>query len=158
MRGGFSHPEPEFTWIDGQTAQLELELPGNISEKELVLVVSGRRSRETGADQLCTVSVNDQVLLDRVPVKERRTELRVPLSLPSGPQLSKVSITLQLNHAEQVIDAEGKIIDPRNLGLQVFAVGVFERNRSQPLSQPELTHGMRKDYLRGLITRLRARS
>jgi hypothetical protein len=126
MRGGFAHPEPEFTWIDGQIAQLELELPDRTSEQELVLVVSGRRSRETGADQLCTVSVNDQVLLDQVLVKERRTELRALLPLGSGPQLSKVTITLRLKHAEQVIDAEGKIIDPRNLGLQVFAVGVFE--------------------------------
>jgi hypothetical protein len=126
MRGGFAHPEPEFTWIDGQIAQLELELPDRTSVQELVLVVSGRRSRETGADQLCTVSVNDQVLLDQVLVKERRTELRALLPLGSGPQLSKVTITLRLKHAEQVIDAEGKIIDPRNLGLQVFAVGVFE--------------------------------
>lgn len=156
MRAGFSHPEAEFTWIDGLTAKLELELPPRALNGELVLVVSGRTSRKTGGIQLCTVLVNDQVLLDQAPVAERRTELRAPLSLPSGAQSGKISVTLQLNHAEQVLDAGGKIIDPRRLGLQVFAVGVFEPHGPQIPLPSALAHDVPKERMRDLKNRLKA--
>jgi hypothetical protein len=156
--GGFSQPEPEFTWIDGQTARIELDLPPGNSDRELVLVVSGRKSTKTRAEQRCTVTVNDEVLLDQVPIKDRKTELRMPLLASTAPQVSRISMILQLNHAEQVRDTEGKIIDPRHLGLRVFAVGVFELNGSQLKPLSDRSQSAQNDPIRNLINRLRPRS
>jgi hypothetical protein len=152
MRGGFSHPEPQFTWIDGRTAKLEFELAPSNSERELVLVVGGRSARDTGEDQRCTVTVNDKVLLDQVVVVEGRSELRAPLPSATGAQLSKVRVTLNLNHAEQVTNSKGQVIDPRYLGMQVAAIGVFYPPNRQPSSPTSQTGSHSRSRLRQQAT------
>jgi hypothetical protein len=58
---------------------------------------------------------------------------------------------LQLDHAEQVTDAEGKIIDPRNLGLRLFAVGVFDMAETGSRRASEVAPITLKDRLRDLL-------
>ncbi|MHB8285116.1 MAG: glycosyltransferase family protein [Caulobacteraceae bacterium] len=123
LSSGFSSLEDEHVWIDGVEAEINFSVPDDEKDLELVFLVDGRSHTETGRAQHCTVTLNDFVLgYFRVANSEHRFAL--------NPQLyrgaSTWKVRLLVDHAENVVDDEGKVIDSRRLGLQVRGFGVFD--------------------------------
>lgn len=127
---GFSHPEENFTWIDGIYAELKFSLiafdrsedTGNLI---LVIVMAGRDSEVTGRSQACFVSVNG-VRLKYTAISSDVQE--VVVELPVFVHADRhITIGLELQHAEQVKNSLGDVIDPRRLGARVHSVSVRAR-------------------------------
>lgn len=126
LKQGFSSAEPGFAWIDGLLGEIEFEMTANERERELILVVGGRSSGEEADCQTCIVSVNGRQLTT-VALSDEATDVRVPLAPVAGPNAVKMRVTMRTNHAEQVRNAEGKVLDPRYLGMRLVSMTVLDR-------------------------------
>ncbi len=129
LRSGFFPPEAHFTWMSGKQGFLEFEVPDElVPEQELLLTIGGRKSQWTGADQRCTVAMDDRVVVENVPVREGPTRVRIPLedlrNREGQPPTGIVRLELRAQHADQVRDADGRVIDARHLGLHVVSLGL----------------------------------
>ena len=122
---GFSTPEAEFTWIDGANALIQLELTESLRHLDLLLVTGARASSRTSVPQILQITINDTTVARR-EIAEGKTEFRVPV--PDRISVDRtMSILLSLRYAEPVTDENGKVLDPRKLGLWVGGVGLVER-------------------------------
>lgn len=126
LKQGFSKPDPAFVWIDGLMGEIAFEMTANERKRELVLVIGGRDTGGEAGAQSCTVSVNGREVTSAT-FTEDATEVTVPLYPVAGPNAVKTRITIRLNRAEQVRNAEGKVLDPRYLGMRLISMTVLDR-------------------------------
>lgn len=126
LKQGFSTPEPGFVWIDGLLGEIAFEMTANERERELILIMGGRDLAGDPAGQTCTVSVNGRQLVT-APLAEDATEIRVPLAPVAGPNAVKTRVTIRTNQAAQVRNPEGKVLDPRYLGMRLISMTVVDR-------------------------------
>ncbi len=133
---GFSTPEARAVWIDGETGLLRFRL-GDLQPEDrdldLVIQMGGRPSQITGRDQHATVAVNGAIL-GYMPIEADLTDF--VLRLPRGIRpLDILSVRVTADHAEPVLDSEGRVVDTRHLGIFIGGIGVRRgpRNQSLPL-------------------------
>jgi len=129
LADGFSSPEEHGTWIDGLEGKLEFELERPVQDVELVLLVHARRPRATRKKQSCVVILNG-AFVDHSPLQEGPNELQIKMARESFVGgLSRNTLCIVAEHAEQVYDAAGKVIDGRRLGVCLRSFGFFETSR-----------------------------
>lgn len=133
---GFSMPEANFTWIEGEKGIIEFacspEEAAESLEEDLVFEMVGRPSEETGRQQHCMIVVNG-VSLAYVPVPDVKTEIKV--RIPRLRHLAKngwVKIEIVPDHSELVYDDDGKVADPRRLSVALYSLEVRSLWRSTP--------------------------
>ncbi|SEO29649.1 hypothetical protein SAMN04488103_1206 [Gemmobacter aquatilis] len=134
---GFSHPEEQATWIDGQSGDLVFHIEGaadaHDGELDLVLVLGGRPARATARQQHCRVSVNG-IGIAYFPVGAANDRHVVHLPVGCANRGGPLRVTLAPDHHEPVVDAAGNVVDQRQLGLFLQAFGIFARKvRALPL-------------------------
>jgi hypothetical protein len=127
LKTGFSPPEPDFTWVDGVTGILQFTLTQDQRPVELFLLAGGRALDEGKKQPTCTVLLND-VKLNSFNVEVGLEEYRFPLPAQIDRE-AIVTVTLSLDVAEQVLGANGKVIDPRKLGVKVASFGLMSVER-----------------------------
>ena len=126
LKHGFSIPDPAFVWIDGLMGEIAFEMTANERKRELILLIGGRDTGGEAGPQSCTVSVNGREVTSAT-FTEDATEVTVPLYPVAGPNAVKTRITIRLNGAEQVRNAERKVLDPRYLGMRLISMSVLDR-------------------------------
>jgi len=126
IRSGFSYPEDGFVWLEGRVGRLAFAIEGDDEEYELRLLVHGRRSK-LDEDQVCTILLNEKVVLTDVIVPEAATELTLPLARIAPGQKRNIVLEIRLKHADSIYDSSGQVLDPRPLGLQLIGIGRFAR-------------------------------
>ena len=127
LTSGFSTPETDFVWADGQTASFAFDIANpagfDIHDIDLAIRLSGRYSRGSGRPQHCAVLVNGVlVAYAEIPEADTLFEFRLPKGL-----LSRGTIHCQIvaDHAEQVVDSTGHVIDGRRLGFRISRLGLM---------------------------------
>jgi hypothetical protein len=131
LQSGFSSPEAQHVWIDGLTGKLEFMMPSGNTNAQLSIVVVGRSEQQ----QLCTVVANGKVIVSDAEVRQGETEIIAPLPAVAGAVLGKMRVTLTIAHASPVRNKEGKVVDPRYLGMQLVALTVFDKPRAAPVKR-----------------------
>lgn len=126
LQQGFSAPDPGFVWIDGLMGEIAFEMTANERKRDLVLVIGGRDPGDGAGDQNCTISVNGRKVTSAT-FTEDATEVTVPLYPVAGPNAVKTRVTIRLDRAGQVRNAEGKVLDPRYLGMHLISMSVIDR-------------------------------
>jgi len=139
---GFSSPESQFTWIEGESGIIEFacapEDTAASLEEELVLEMIGRPSRETGRQQHCTILING-LSVAYVFVPDVKTEIKI--RIPRLQNVSKngwVRIEIIPDHSELVYDKSGKVVDARRLSI---ALSSFELRSFWLSTPPAVTSG-----------------
>ncbi len=135
LKTGFSTPEDDFTWIDGQHANLSgaVDIDEDASsypDLTLVLNLGGLAPKDSAA-HVCTITVNGEKLTDaEITPGEDTTTLS--LDLPDkliGPHAATLSIDFDLEeNPEQITDSEsGDVLDPRRLGIHLKSFALLAR-------------------------------
>jgi hypothetical protein len=122
---GFFGFEGMGAWIDGTSASIEMKLEPDNRKSWLTLFVAGRKSAQTGGNQVCAISI-DNTLIGSITIGEHLEEHDLELPTVVG----QTRLTFSLAHAEQVIDELGATVDPRNLGLCVKGFGIMTTPRA----------------------------
>lgn len=123
LRGGFSFPENDFVWMNGRYARMEFLVDEPVGGCDLYLLACGRASRD-GASQSISVAVNGLRCGNQM-VGEALQDLRFPIPRSLSSKARRISVSLTLHHAEQVMNEAGETLDHRHLGLYVAAVGIL---------------------------------
>jgi hypothetical protein len=131
LRHGFSHPEPDGIWIEAERGIIDFNLPpaeaNRTEDREIVLVMTGRRSIETGRDQHVTVALNGLVVAYAVaPDFEAELRLPIPVHLRNATQAFRIELIP--DHSEMVYDASGKVSDGRRLSVKLRSITVERRS------------------------------
>jgi hypothetical protein len=130
LEQGFSAPEKEGVWIDGDLGVVEFHSaePTWAPDLDLDLVVymNGRAAHDTGRPQHCTVVMNGvAVAYVETPAFNARYAFRVPRN--AFPTDGRMRLQLIPDHAEFVYDDSGRVIDPRRLGIHLQRFGLVSR-------------------------------
>ena len=125
LSSGFCPPEAASVWIDGPLARLDIPALGGQGPLQLVMVASGRRSDVDGAEQRCTVFVND-VAMAECAVAEHETQVIVPLPPLDQAAPVRLRVRLSLQHATNPVNAQGEVVDARRLGMRLRQIGLFK--------------------------------
>jgi hypothetical protein len=133
--GGFSQPEADHVWLEGERGVIEFSLqpsePARYEDHVLVLTVAGRRCLETGRNQHVTVAINGMVThYATVPERFVDLEIAIPRMLMRGASTFRVEITP--DHAEPVFDDRGAVIDPRRLSVDFNSIAVRRTLQAEP--------------------------
>ena len=127
LTAGFSTPEADFVWADGQAASFAFDIANpagfDIHDIDLAIRLAGRYSRGSGRPQHCAVLVNGvSVAYAEIPEADTLLEFRLPKGL-----LSRGTIHCQIvaDHAEQVVNNSGHVIDGRRLGFRISRLGLM---------------------------------
>ena len=132
---GFAKPEPDHVWLDGERGVIEFALapaePDRLEDFSLSLSVAGRRSVETGRDQHVTLAVNGMVVgYAVVPEHPAELDIAIPRHLMRGVSSFRIEVTP--DHADQVFNAAGHVIDARRLSVQLRALTLRRRLQAEP--------------------------
>ncbi len=123
VAGGFSDPEPGYTWIDGISGQLQFVLDINASDDPLELVcVLGGRDLSTGPTN-CKVILN-KALIGTASLSENAKEFRFRIPDADLETGALWSLEFAVDRAEPVRNANGMVIDPRLLAIRVHSISV----------------------------------
>ncbi len=136
LRGGFSSPENGAVWIDGRYARLEFLMDGPVGGHDLYLLAGGRMSKD-GIPQTVSVMINGRSCGTHT-VSSVPRDMWFPIPDTVNPAARRISVSVTLHHAEQVMNETGDIVlDPRHLGLYIIAVGIVP-HEDAPEDQIEL--------------------
>ncbi|MET3828469.1 hypothetical protein ABIC16_004224 [Sphingomonas sp. PvP055] len=127
LAAGFSAPEADYTWVCAERGIVEFSIqPDDVSADanyDILLTMFGRRSFEAGREQHCTFALNGKIIAyQRIPETPGVVRLAVPMQQMGRP----VRFRLELipDHAEQVCNAEGRVIDARRLSVALASIEV----------------------------------
>lgn len=148
LGSGFSTPEDSAVWINGHSGSLRFRLgdaaPDALENLQLAVTLAGRPSQATGRAQHCSISVNG-VTLGYYALKNEPTTILV--TLPVGvARADTFRVRLTADHAEPVVDAQGAIVDPRELGIFVSSFGIIQAAAQQ---LPDVALDMKYEMRRG---------
>ncbi|MBC8131298.1 MAG: hypothetical protein H7Y08_13365, partial [Rhizobiaceae bacterium] len=141
--GGFSAPEAGFVWVDGVAGTLAFELVDphgvDVEDVDLELEMSGREASNTLRAQHCTVAVNGMpIAYVEVPGEPKAYRFRLPRGIAAR-RLLRVEIAC--DHAEQVFDPNGTLIDKRRLSLRLTRLSVKAASAPvRPKAEFEVTY------------------
>jgi hypothetical protein len=146
---GFSAPEPEGTWIEGDFGGLQFycaeQCWAAAEDYDLVVYMRGRAERDTSRPQHCTVVINGvAIAYVEVPEQNARYAFRVPRNAFNSD--GRMRIQLIPDHSEMVYNPTGQVIDGRTLSIHIQRFGVISRvARPRPALAPELTYDFGAD-------------
>ncbi len=124
---GFSTPESEAVWLAGDRGVLEFSLPRGAAsvaeDHDIVLSLAGRRSLVTGRLQHCTYIINN-VAVAYTALAESFEDIRIRIPLNALRNTNVFRLEIVPDHAEQVVDENGRVTDPRHLSLLLRSVTV----------------------------------
>lgn len=124
---GFSVPEAEAVWLAADRGVIEFSLPRGAAsvaeDHDIVLSLAGRRSLVTGRLQHCTYIINN-VAVAYTALAESFTEIRIRVPLNALRNTNVFRLELVPDHAEQVVDENGRVTDARHLSLLLQSITV----------------------------------
>jgi len=145
LEHGFSHPEKEGIWIEGECATIEFHYGDRsraAEDLDFVIFMRGRAAKDDGRLQHCTVVLNGvAIAYVEVPEQHKRFAFRIPRNAITADGRMRVQLTT--DHAEQVYDEDGKMIDARRLGLYIARFGLMSRREPGLLMEPGRTYDFR---------------
>jgi hypothetical protein len=144
---GFSFPEVEGVWIEGDYGAIEFycseQTRSAMQDLDLVIYMRGRPERDTDRPQHCTVVVNG-VAIAYVEVQDghnARFAFRMPRNAISHD--GRMRLQLIPDHAELVYGDRDQVVDNRRLSLHIQRFGLFPRQPSiRPVLVPSVTYAV----------------
>jgi hypothetical protein len=125
---GFSYPEAEHVWIEGERGILEFTIPHvrgratQFQNVEMKMRVRGRKS-STGREQYCLIALNGAII-SYVKVPESESEISVPFPNKLVEGVNKFRLELIPEHREPVLSSDGTVVDPRFLSILIKSLVV----------------------------------
>jgi len=148
LEHGFSPPEKEGVWIEADHGAVEFYIgdqPRTADQDfDLVVVMRGRPSRDTGRQQHATIVLNGvAIAYAEIPEHHAPYSFRLPRNaLSSG----RMRVQLIPDHAELVYDEKGAVTDNRRLSIHVRQFGLMSRHAPP---RPLIFSGHRYDVREG---------
>lgn len=144
---GFSFPEIEGSWIEGDYGSIEFYCDemkrAPAQDYDFVLYMRGRAERDTDRPQHCTVVMNG-VPIAYVEVPDgfnSRFVFRVPHNAVSRDGCMRIKLVP--DHAELVYGARDQVVDNRRLSLHVQRFGLVSRRSAvRPVLAPMVVYEM----------------
>lgn len=124
---GFSNPENEAVWLAADRGVIEFSLPrgaASVAEDyDIVLSMTGRRSLITGRLQHCHFSINN-VSVAYTQLGEDFSDVRIRIPLNALRNTNVFRLEILPDHAEQVVDDNGRVLDNRHLSLLLRSITI----------------------------------
>jgi hypothetical protein len=118
-------------WMVGRQGALRFRVGPHEGGVSIELTVAGRKALKTGESQTLRMTLNGESL-PSITLSDGENTIRVPV--PALNTLDGlVTLNLELDHAEAVMDDQWKIIDPRLLGLFLLSLTIV---RSKGAANP----------------------
>lgn len=138
---GFSDPEGAAVWLAADRGVIEFSLPRGAAavaeDYDIVLSLAGRRSVETGRLQHCTFTLNN-VSVAYTALAEHFTEVRIRIPLNALHNTNVFRLEIAPDHAEQVVDSNGRVTDTRHLSLLLESITICRSDAGRvPSIQPD---------------------
>jgi hypothetical protein len=139
LRHGFYGLEEHGVWIEGRSANLEFVIGAKPEEfasarrARVTLELDGRPARGTGLDQRAQVFCNG-LPIATLTTPNNWASYVVDIDLAPIAEDASAHLRFVLEHAEDVIDDEGQVIDARQLGLRIRAISLELIGDDEPAS------------------------